>query len=140
MTRLRISAAAALLGLGVAANAQPLKLHVPSPDWRDQILYFVLTDRFADGDAKNNDFGFGEFDPSKGDRFNGGDLKGIVKRLDYIRGLNVTGLWITPPVLNQWHDPTLGYWGYHGYWAQDFKRMDPHGHAGRLQAPLACAA
>jgi glycosidase len=118
---------AALLGIAASANAQqPLKLHVPSPDWRDQIIYFVLTDRFADGDPKNNDQGVGAYDPTRGDKVNGGDLRGLVQRLDYVRGLNATALWITPPVLNQWHEPMLGYWGYHGYWAQDFKRMDPH--------------
>jgi glycosidase len=111
---------------GGAFAAPPLKLHVPSPDWRDQIVYFALTDRFADGDARNNDQGRGEFDPRLSDRFNGGDLKGVMQRLDYIAGLGATALWLTPPVLNQWHDPLLGYWGYHGYWAQDFKRMDPH--------------
>jgi glycosidase len=119
---------AALLPLltQVQAQAQGLKLHVPSPDWRDQIIYFVLTDRFADGDPKNNNQGHGEYDPAKPDRYNGGDLKGLTQRLDYIRGLNATAVWITPPVLNQWHEPLLGYWGYHGYWAQHFKRMDPH--------------
>jgi glycosidase len=115
-----------LLAATTAAAQERLKLHVPSPDWRDQIIYFVMTDRFADGDARNNDQGHGEYDPTKPDRYHGGDLRGIVERLDYIRGLNATALWITPPVLNQWHDPLLGYWGYHGYWARDFKRMDPH--------------
>jgi len=43
------------LALTGAAQSRPLKLHVPSPDWRDQIGYLVMTDRFTDGDAKNND-------------------------------------------------------------------------------------
>jgi glycosidase len=114
------------LALAGAAQAQPLKLHVPSPDWRDQIVYFVMTDRFADGDAKNNDQGVGAYDPTRGDRFNGGDLKGLTQRLDYIRGLGATALWLTPPNRNQWVDPMLGYTGYHGYWAQHFKQVDPH--------------
>jgi len=116
--------AAALLGPG--ARAEPLKLHVPSPDWRDQIIYFVMTDRFADGDPKNNDQGAGEYDPKRGESFNGGDLKGVTQHLDYIRGLGATALWITPPVRNQWVDPMLGYTGYHGYWAQHFRQVDPH--------------
>jgi glycosidase len=110
----------------IEAQAQALKLHVPSPDWRDQIIYFVMTDRFADGNTKNNNQGFGEYDPAQSDRYNGGDLAGLTQRLAYIQGLNATALWITPPVLNQWHEPLLGYWGYHGYWAQHFKKMDPH--------------
>lgn len=107
----------------VAADA-PLKLHVPSPDWRDQIIYFLMTDRFEDGNPSNNDQGAGEFNPQKSSHFSGGDLAGVKKRLDYIQGLGATSVWVTPPVLNQWWNGSYG--GYHGYWAADFKRMDPH--------------
>jgi glycosidase len=109
-----------------AAQNNTLQLHRPSPDWRDQVLYFVLTDRFADGDPSNNDQGAGEFDPADRRRYSGGDLRGLTQRLDYIRGLGATGLWITPPVANQWWDPKTGYSGYHGYWARHFKQLDPH--------------
>jgi glycosidase len=118
--------AALLLTAPLAARAQPLKLHIPSPDWRDQVIYFVMTDRFADGNPRNNDQGAGEYDPTRGDRYNGGDLQGLTERLAYIQGLGATALWLTPPVRNQWFDPLLGYHGYHGYWAQHFKQVDPH--------------
>ena len=108
------------------ATGQGLKLHVPSPDWRDQVIYFVVTDRFADGDPRNNDFGAGEFKAGDRTRFNGGDLKGLTQRLDYIRGLGATALWITPPVANQWVEPSGQYTGYHGYWTEHFKRVDKH--------------
>ncbi|WNG20559.1 alpha-amylase family glycosyl hydrolase [Cystobacter fuscus] len=101
-------------------------LHVPSPDWRDQILYFVVTDRFANGDPGNDDQGAGEYDPADGARYSGGDLKGLRERLDYIQGLGATAVWLTPPVANQWWDPLVNYGGYHGYWARDFKQVDPH--------------
>lgn len=117
---------AALCAAALGAHAQPLKLHVPSPDWRDQVLYMVMTDRFDDGNPRNNDQGVGAYDPTRGDKVNGGDLAGLQRRLDYLQALGATGVWITPPVLNQWYDPMLGYWGYHGYWAQHFKKMDPH--------------
>lgn len=94
------------------------------PDWREQILYFVLTDRFDDGDPRNNDQGAGEYDPKDRRRFSGGDLAGLQRRLDYIQGLGATGVWITPPVANQWWNGSYG--GYHGYWASDFARVDPH--------------
>ena len=121
-----ISAALALGGVALAtANAGPnLKLHVPSPDWRDQIMYFLMTDRFEDGNPRNNDQGAGEFNPHKESHYSGGDLAGIRKRLDYIQGLGATSVWITPPVANQWWNGVYG--GYHGYWASDFKRVDPH--------------
>ncbi len=108
------------------AEAQGLKLHVPSPDWRDQVIYFVVTDRFADGNPGNNDQGAGEFDPHNASRFSGGDLRGLRQRLDYIQGLGATTLWITPPVANQWLNAQGTYGGYHGYWAQDFMKVDPH--------------
>ncbi len=116
----------ALIGAqpGLAAPAQ--KLHVPSPDWRDQVIYFVLTDRFADGDPSNNNQGAGEYAAGQRSRYNGGDLKGLRQRLDYIRGLGATALWITPPVANQWTDPAGNYTGYHGYWAEHFMRVDKH--------------
>nr|WP_283106327.1 alpha-amylase family glycosyl hydrolase [Shewanella submarina] len=106
-------------------NAEPL-LHVPSPDWREQIIYFALTDRFNDGDPSNNDQGAGEFDPKDHRKFSGGDLKGMKAQLDYIQQLGATALWLTPPVANQWWYPKGQYGGYHGYWATDFKSIDPH--------------
>ena len=121
-----------LLGLALAATlaspagAAGLKLHVPSPDWRDQVLYFALTDRFADGDPANNDQGAGEFKAGERSRYNGGDLQGLRQKLAYIRGLGATGLWITPPVANQWVDPAGTYTGYHGYWAENFMQVDRH--------------
>lgn len=116
----------ALLATAAGAAEAPLQLHRPSPDWRDQVLYFVMTDRFDDGDASNNDQGAGEFRAGSRAHYNGGDFAGLMRRLDYIRGLGVTGLWITPPVLNQWWNGNTNYSGYHGYWAADFGQVDPH--------------
>lgn len=125
---IRATLGAALFAAVLPALAQQraLKLHVPSPDWRDQVIYFVLTDRFDDGNPRNNDQGLGEHDPREGHKYSGGDLEGLRRRLDYVQALGATALWLTPPVLNQWHDATHGFWGYHGYWASHFKRMDPH--------------
>ena len=108
----------------VPTNA--LKLHVPSPDWRDQVIYFAVTDRFDDADPSNNNQGAGEFNPASNARYSGGDLKGLTRRLDYIQGLGATALWITPPVANQWWDASIQYSGYHGYWAENFRKVDAH--------------
>lgn len=119
--------AASLAGMPAIAAAKTAgPLQVPSPDWRDQIIYFVLTDRFADGDPSNNDQGAGEYNPAKASHFNGGDLAGVRSKLDYIQGLGATTLWLTPPVLNQWWSAQVQYAGYHGYWATDFSKIDPH--------------
>jgi glycosidase len=114
-----------LAGVCVSAfGASNLKLHVPSPDWRDQVIYFLMTDRFEDGNPSNNDQGVGLYKPQKESHYSGGDLLGVKKRLDYIQGLGATSVWITPPVANQWWNGTYG--GYHGYWASDFTKVDPH--------------
>lgn len=112
---------------GVYLGAQA---YTPSPaDWNQQIIYFLMTDRFADGDPTNNDMGAGEYKPGDMEFYHGGDLKGLTARLDYIKALGATALWISPQVKNQWMSPAYGrtrYSGYHGYWAQDFYAVDPH--------------
>jgi glycosidase len=110
---------------GPVAAAPPTLPQTPT-DWRDQILYFVMTDRFDDGDAGNNDQRAGEFAAADPAKYNGGDLRGLARRLDYIRGLGVTGVWITPPVANLWWNEKVRYGGYHGYWAEDFMAVDAH--------------
>lgn len=89
-------------------------------------MYFLVADRFDDGDPGNNDQGAGEFDPSSPDKYNGGDLQGVIRRLDYIRNLGASAVWITPPVANQWWDPSRRSTGYHGYWAENFLAVDRH--------------
>jgi len=115
-------AVAAALVVPQAQAAPP----VPSPDWRDQVIYFAMIDRFDDGDPRNDDQGTGEYDPRDGAKYSGGDLAGLARRLEYIHGLGATALWITPPVANRWWDPVSRYGGYHGYWAEDFSRIDAH--------------
>jgi glycosidase len=101
-------------------------LHVSSPEWRDQIIYFLVTDRFYDGDSSNNDQGAGEYDPSDGKKYSGGDIEGIIKKIPYIKKMGATAIWITPVVASQWWDPWSGFSGYHGYWATNFKEVDKH--------------
>lgn len=121
-----VSLGAALTLVISAASAAPLKLHVPSPDWRDQVIYFVMTDRFDDGDASNNDQGQREYRPGQRGFWQGGDFKGLTRRLDYVRGLGATAVWVTPPVANRAYAPALDYSGYHGYWAEHFREVDAH--------------
>jgi alpha-amylase len=89
-------------------------------DWRDEIIYQLLTDRFANGDA-STDF---RVEPSALARYQGGDWQGIVDHLDYLEELGVTALWISPIVLNV--DTDAGVDAYHGYWAVDLERLNPH--------------
>jgi glycosidase len=95
-----------------------------------QVIYFVLTDRFANGSTANDTGGIAGgptksgFDPTSIGHYHGGDLAGLTSKLDYIRQLGATAVWITPPFVNQ--AVALETGGYHGYWILDFTRVDPH--------------
>lgn len=96
---------------------------IPSPrddNWANDTIYFLLTDRFEDGDKTNNS----DTQPGNLKRFQGGDLQGLINKLDYIKNLGVTAIWITPVVENmaEFFDAD----GYHGYWPMDFFKVDPH--------------
>lgn len=101
-------------------------LHVSSPEWQDQIIYLLMIDRFNDGNKENSDQGVGVYELGAKDKYNGGDLQGVIDKLDYIKQLGATAVWTTPQVANQWWDPIAEFWGYHGYWARDFKSVDEH--------------
>lgn len=101
-------------------------LHVPSPDWQDQIIYFLMIDRFNDGDPSRNDQGYNLYDPSKENHYSGGDLQGVIDKLDYIQNIGATTLWTTPPVANQWWNEAQNYGGFHGYWPIEHRKIDQH--------------
>ena len=97
-------------------------------------FYFVMADRFANGDPSNDRGGLGGdrmvhgFDPSDKGFYHGGDIAGLTEKLDYIEGLGTTAIWLTPSFKNR---PVQGSGdtasaGYHGYWITDFTRIDPH--------------
>ncbi|MBO4556214.1 MAG: hypothetical protein J5706_05590 [Elusimicrobiales bacterium] len=101
------------------------------PDFRNETIYFLMTDRFADGDPSNNNIYGDEYKPGNLRYYQGGDFKGIIDNLDYIKNMGFTAIWITPPVKQpegryvnsgENYDAT----GYHGYWAYDFSKIDPH--------------
>jgi alpha-amylase len=105
------------------AAAPAAKAPRPTRPWSDDVVYFVLVDRFADGDP-GNDAGA---DPKAKGAFHGGDLKGLLDHLDEISSLGVTALWLNPLVKNIDSFVTgAGFpdWGYHGYWADDFSKLD----------------
>ena len=114
------------VAVGVCESGDGQLLHVPSPDWRDQVVYMLFLDRFDDGDPSNNDQGQGEYDPAKPTHFSGGDIRGVINQIDYLKSLGATALWISPPVENQWWSSIYDATGWHGYWATNFRKMDPH--------------
>ena len=95
-------------------------------------FYFVMADRFSNGDAGNDDGGLGPdpmvsgFDPTSKGFYNGGDLTGLLDKIDYIQGLGTTAIWLTPSFKNKAVQPEDNSAGYHGYWVTDFTQIDPH--------------
>lgn len=107
----------ALLPLLLACARSPEAI---APPPADDLVYFVMVDRFADGDPKTP----GEVDPADPAAFHGGDLKGIVKNLDYLQGLGVRTLWLSP--LSPMRDaPLNGHGAFHGYWTEGLSGVEP---------------
>src|ERR1700678_3928594 len=110
--------ARAFLFLGLMCLAETIMAQSASNGfWQGQSIYQVITDRFYDGDPSNNDAD-GNYNPSRSRGPHGGDFKGLEQKLDYIKALGATAIWISPIVLN-----TRGE--YHGYAARDFYKIDP---------------
>ena len=106
------------MDFGPAAGEIEMSTHVD--DWRDEVIYQILVDRFENGD-EGNDY---RLDLNAPARYHGGDWQGIIDRLGYLEELGVTALWISPVVKNVETDADVD--GYHGYWAQDFEATNPH--------------
>ncbi|MBN8815170.1 MAG: alpha-amylase [Sphingomonas sp.] len=131
---------ALLTALLATSLVQPaVSTPAPAPSYRDrlpedEVIYFVLPDRFENGDPKNDTGGLkGDrlttgFDPTAKGFYHGGDLKGLIKRLDYIQALGATALWVGPIFKNKAVQGPVGdeSAGYHGYWITDFTQVDPH--------------
>lgn len=99
--------------------------------WEGATVYFLLTDRFYNGDT-TNDFSFDrKEDGGKLRSFMGGDIKGITKKIEegYFNQLGINVIWLTPPV-EQVHgntdEGTGRTYGYHGYWTFDWTHLDPN--------------
>ena len=126
--------AALLLGLATVAPAAVPLAEVRARLPQDEVIYFLLPDRFDNGDPRNDRGGLkGDrlrtgFDPTHKGFYHGGDLKGLIRRLDYIQGLGVTAIWFAPILANKpvQGPPGKESAGYHGYWVTDFTRVDPH--------------
>ena len=103
-------------------------------DWDEAVIYFAVTDRFFDGDASNNDaYGVGDYNVGEkgGSSYHGGDFAGLNQKLDYLKDLGVNTIWITPIVENITEDQhdnktDTATYGYHGYWASDFTKLNKH--------------
>ena len=100
-------------------------------DWDEAVIYFMVTDRFLDGNSGNNTAnGKGLYDLSNPGSYHGGDFEGVTKKLDYLKQLGINTIWLTPIVDNVDSVPVDGnsvvknYTSYHGYWARNFEKLN----------------
>lgn len=101
------------------------RLHISDVEFRGETIYFIVLDRFHDGFAGNVGEREDLNDPTRTEwgRYWGGDLQGVIDKLDYLQGLGVTAIWLTP-LFEQVEGLINGLAPMHGYWARDFKRMN----------------
>ncbi len=102
----------------IAINATATTFFPSRTDFRDEQIYFMLPTRFYDGDSSNNTQCWDNQSKNAGDPAWRGDFKGLIEKLDYIKALGFTAIWITPVVENG-----SGY-DYHGYHAMNFSKVD----------------
>ncbi len=117
-------------------SCQPAAANEESPSeahflWENANIYFLLTDRFNNGDT-SNDLNFDRSDPTAKLRgFEGGDLKGVIQKIEegYFNNLGISALWTTP-WMEQIHggtdEGTGKTYGFHGYWISDWTSIDPN--------------
>lgn len=117
------------LVLSVTVFSNPHKMEALTPtDWQDKSIYFIMTDRFSNGDTSNDNFGGFYADKNDPKKYHGGDFQGIINNLDYIKNMGFTAIWITPVQTQKSAE------AYHGYWTYDFYGVDGHlGSMAKLQ-------
>jgi glycosidase len=128
-----LAAMLCLAAPGAAQTAGAVPAYRLRPN-TDEIVYFLLPDRFENADPSNDRGGLKGgrlvtgYDPTSKGFYHGGDLKGVIKRLDYIQLLGATAIWIAPVFVNKpvQGPPGQESAGYHGYWITDFTHVDPH--------------
>lgn len=120
----------------------PTEVHRSPADWRDQVLYLILIDRFSDGREDRRRLYTPEDEGNAllkdggaawraaGNQWQGGNLKGVMSKLDYLKNLGITTLWLSPVFRQRadWTDldPSFSFVTYHGYGIQNFLDVDPH--------------
>ena len=115
----------ALVLSGAPAKASPAPTH-------PEMIYFVMLDRFENGDPSNDLGGLTGsetstgFLPSSTGFYHGGDLRGLINRIAYIKSLGFTTIWVTPVVRQLPVAADGGSSAYHGYWGVGFDQVDPH--------------
>ena len=107
-------------------------------DWDEAVIYFAITDRFFDGNSSNNTgdpnstADDAAYNPEDAGSYHGGDFAGLTQKINYLYDLGVNTIWLTPIVDNvdincdNGEKDDCDYYAYHGYWASDFTKLNPH--------------
>ena len=125
------SLVALLIGALLSVTAAPIYATSPKSS-NGELIYFVMIDRFANGDSANDDGGFGSdsrlsgLNKSDHGFYHGGDLAGLKGKIPYIKSLGFTAIWVTPVVRQIPVAPDGKSSAYHGYWGAGFDQVDPH--------------
>ncbi|MBT3220200.1 MAG: glycosyl hydrolase [Proteobacteria bacterium] len=93
---------------------------LPSPPPPDDVIYFVLVDRFANGNTENDS----DIDKSDPQAFHGGDITGVIEHLDELKELGVGTIWLSP-VFDSRTDKFFEWGAFHGYWVEDYGKIEP---------------
>ena len=99
-------------------------------DIQDEVFYFVLPDRFHNGNTANDNgsatiaISQGGLDKTSKSYYHGGDIQGLTEKIPYLKEMGITSIWLTPILRNQAVQGSVS--GYHGYWVLDFTEIDPH--------------
>ena len=117
-----------------STQVEVTKNNSSSFDWDEAVIYMTCTDRFYDGNTSNNKAynATDVFDKEGSLSYHGGDFAGLEQKLDYLEDLGVNTIWITPIVENSdtktddGNGNEIPSTGYHGYWASDFTKLNPH--------------
>ena len=104
--------------------------HYLNRNIQDEVFYFVMPDRFYNGDTENDqgsktdEISAGGFDKADKGMYHGGDIQGLQAKLPYLKDMGISAIWLTPIMRNQALQGDSS--GYHGYWILDFNEIDPH--------------
>jgi alpha-amylase len=133
--KIKMLCVAALLSLSACATTSSNSTASSAADgnafWRNATVYFLLTDRFANGDPSNDRAVPQPVAPGLLRGFEGGDIRGVTQRIEegYFNALGVDAIWTTPVITNVRGSVEEGDWGrtyaYHGYWPLDWTSVDP---------------
>lgn len=104
--------------------------HYLTRDIQDEVFYFVMPDRFHNGNPDNDNgsktikLSQGGFDKTNAGAYHGGDIQGLKEKIPYLKEMGISAIWLTPIMRNQAVQGDIS--GYHGYWVLDFTEIDPH--------------